>query len=739
MKNKFYQFLFLLFFIFSFIPSGFSQYYGWTNYAVPTMTYNGILKDNNIWIPSTGGVIKFDTITKHCDYFNSYNSPIPCNNVCCVIKDNNNNLWFGTGGETTGYNEATLSGRGLVKYDGNSWTVYKNSNSGLPSNNIRSLFADSLNNIWIGTNGAGLAKYNGSQWVVYTPGNSGLRSDTISSLIADKNGTLWIGTFNGLVSFDGTNWTVFSKQNSGLVGDTIRTVFIAPNNEKWIGTSRGLSRFDGNNWTSYTTSNSGLPHKNIVSITMDTSGVVWLGTYGMAETYAKGVVTFDGVNWVNYNDLNSGLPRNNVSTVLIDEFDTKWIISERGAKKGDGQAEMNCFRNGIWSKYPLANAGFLVNNTYCITKDSTNALWFGGEKGGITKFDGANWSNYNTENSNLIDDDGYDMEFDRNGLLWITHDRGHYSTFNGTSFTSYNTPNGITDDPYSFTIDKNNVKWFGCRGTGLLRYDDSTWINYTTSNSGLPHNLVQTVETDSAGNIWVGTNAGLAMFDGSTWTVYTTSNSGLPNNIVLGIEILKNNIKWISTYTGLAKFDGVNWTVYASGLPSSRVYCSKQDTSGVLWVGTYTGVGKQNGSGFVTLTNFSGAPYEAMKDIEIDQYGNIWVASLGAGVAMYDHSVLLTEVPLNRAFVSNSFSLEVAPNPLREQAIITVFTNNNESNFSIRFFDVTGNEINVSYSHIIAEGKHTYTINAGRINDGIYFYEVSNGFQTKNGKLTIIK
>ena len=40
------------------------------------------------------------------------------------------------------------------------------------------------------------------------------------------------------------------------------------------------------------------------------------------------------------------------------------------------------------------------------------------------------------------------------------------------------------------------------------------WRNYTTSNSGLPNNTIQTIAIDDSGNKWIGTDGGIAKIDG---------------------------------------------------------------------------------------------------------------------------------------------------------------------------------------------------------------------------------
>jgi len=44
---------------------------------------------------------------------------------------------------------------GLAKFDGNIWTIYNSSNSGLPQNNIENIAEEKNGTKWIGTNAHG--------------------------------------------------------------------------------------------------------------------------------------------------------------------------------------------------------------------------------------------------------------------------------------------------------------------------------------------------------------------------------------------------------------------------------------------------------------------------------------------------------------------------------------------------------------------------------------------------------
>jgi len=108
--------------------------------------------------------------------------------VDAITIDKQNNIWI-----------ATFFG--LVKFDGTNWTVYNSSNSGLPGDIVHCIAIDDAGNKWIGLWGDGLVKFDGNNWTVYTTKNSGLPCNSVSTIAIDRNGNKWIGTVDGLGIF----------------------------------------------------------------------------------------------------------------------------------------------------------------------------------------------------------------------------------------------------------------------------------------------------------------------------------------------------------------------------------------------------------------------------------------------------------------------------------------------------------------------------------------------------------
>jgi ligand-binding sensor domain-containing protein len=713
---------------------------GWVNYTSPTILYSGAFEGSSLWIASNGGLIKFDTTTKSKEYFNPFNSGLPCLSVFAVAIDKDNNKWIGTGGGRLGTQEATLRGRGLAKFDGANWSIFNSANSGLPDNTVRSLFYDNANNLWIGTFG-GLAKMSGNNWQVFNRANSGIPSDSITCIAQDMDGIIWLGTQGrGIASFDGTSWTNYSFANSGLAGDTIRAIAIGPNNEKWIGTSRGASKFVSGNWDTYRTNNSGLPLNNVVSLFVDEAGLAWMGTYHPTGASGNGLAKFDGQNWEVLNNSNSGLPTNSVSVILKDAASNMWISSERGHQKGGGQSQISRVAGNSWNNFELAENGLLSNYHYSIVLDKNGHVWMGGEKAGITRFDGTNWINYNTDNSNIPDDDCFNIQFNKNGDMWASFDGGRIASFNGTNFTTYFLPNGSNENPFAMAFDSLNNVWLGST-TGLFKFDGTDWEIYTPANSGLPHQRVNAIAFDSTGKLWIGTHGGgLAILNGNNWEVYSTSNSNLPNDIIRSIAF-EGNLVWVATNNGVGKFDGLAWERFRtgnSGLPHNSVHSVAVDSKGIKWIGTDQGIVKFNGANWELMFNFIGNPISAVREIQFSADNKIWIATSIGGIAAFNNSSLPNFIPI--ADLPAKSQLRNFPNPFSYETVIEFDGTMADKAIDLKVYNISGKEVNFQYEIFLKEGEASrIVVKPVGLPDGIYFFTIRNAGNLHTGKMIIRK
>ena len=112
---------------------------------------------------------------------------------------------------------------------------------GLPNNAVRSLFLDSENVLWIGTENGVSRKENGSFFNIDE--SDGLGHNSCWDITQDQDGNMWFASYGGGVSkFDGKKFTVFTTKN-GLPLDRVRKIF-AYKNEIFVGTELGVSIID---------------------------------------------------------------------------------------------------------------------------------------------------------------------------------------------------------------------------------------------------------------------------------------------------------------------------------------------------------------------------------------------------------------------------------------------------------------------------------------------------------------
>lgn len=82
---------------------------------------------------------------------------------------------------------------------------------GLPNNAVRSLFLDSKNILWIGTEN-GISRMENGMFTNIDESN-GLSQNSCWDITEDSNGNMWFASYGGGISkFDGQKFTIFTKK-----------------------------------------------------------------------------------------------------------------------------------------------------------------------------------------------------------------------------------------------------------------------------------------------------------------------------------------------------------------------------------------------------------------------------------------------------------------------------------------------------------------------------------------------
>lgn len=115
----------------------------------------------------------------------------------------------------------------------------------LPNNAVRSLFVDSNNILWIGTQN-GLVKRENDVFESFFE-EDGLALNSCWAIAEDNNRQLWFGSYGeGISIYDGYNFKIISEED-GLVHNEITKLF-SRGNYMYVGTSDGISVIDINTY-----------------------------------------------------------------------------------------------------------------------------------------------------------------------------------------------------------------------------------------------------------------------------------------------------------------------------------------------------------------------------------------------------------------------------------------------------------------------------------------------------------
>ena len=199
-----------------------------------------------LWLGNEGqGVSKLNTKTLKFTHYNQKlpfcKKPLDRIGIYSIATDATGNFILGTE-------------NGIIIIDaktGNS-RLYKNipdDSTTIVEGHIKSIFIDSDNNIWLGSQNNGLSrldiKNNSSTNYQYDIlDNSSLSSDNITCIFEDSRNRFWIGTKQGL-NLMNRKTGIFRRiyESDGLPNSTVYSIMEDNNEDLWLSTNKGLCKF----------------------------------------------------------------------------------------------------------------------------------------------------------------------------------------------------------------------------------------------------------------------------------------------------------------------------------------------------------------------------------------------------------------------------------------------------------------------------------------------------------------
>ena len=626
-----------------------------------------------------------------CDHFGLYPK--------LMEIDNNNAIWIGT------------NSSGLLKFDGNNWSIFDTTNSMIPTNRITDLAIDKENNIWIVSDEQkGLIKYDNNEWIFIDSTNPGYPNELISNIEIDDTGKIWLTAKDKIITFENNIWETIKIIIPNQTDINPLALEIDSNNEPWF-IDNHLYHLSKNVWKIYPLE----PDQQFYytsAFFIDDNKNKWMNSKrqtmeGYEDYFKGGLAKFDSINWSIYSLSNSKFKGNGVGEIFKDNKNNIWFDSRIITKINDKQ----------WNYYRPYFNGAPVRDITSINEDTNGNIWFGTYADGLIKFDGMNWEFYNKHNSNIPSERVFDIEFDNEGNIWFTTDwQIGLVKFDGISFTVYDTTNSGIPSNYLHQVEcdsKGNI-WFGAVGKGLVKFDQNTWTLYSEQ---LKWNEVSGLFIDNEDCIWIG-GAGLTTFKDGIWSYYEHDDSiGYYMNNITDLTKDEGNNIWATARLGLYKFDGNNWQKF-------------------------------------NHTN-SGLPDEFMGDLEFDQYGNLWIGT-SSGVILYKEGGVVTEVnQATSTTVFNKFVLsQNYPNPFNptttikftiplevKRKTIDGFIPSGVEGGLVRLliYDILGREVATLVNQKQKPGNYEVNWEASNQPSGIYFYQLTVGNYVETKKMILLR
>ena len=583
-----------------------------TQHGLPQNCVNDIVQsdDGHLWLATQNGLARFDG-TEFTNY-DALNTPeLGCNRISRLLVASNGDLWIGTtrngvvrlrDGEFSSFRwrsnapgpintmaedrNGTLwfGGDTLCKFDGRQFErVECEENRSLQQ--IHSLHPDdSGESVWAATE-QGLFQVQGKRATAVLDERGQPIRDACRLIFRDGSGLLtvlgtrqWIVKRDGqvrelaappawrngiLATADDPNTGIWAGGKNGLYH---RGPSISPAKKK----QKGLERFEipGNG-------NS----VQIKSLLADRDGNIWAGTrlLGLVRLTQN-----------QFRLIRMPSPkRHRWSMPFLSPHDEIWLAFPES---------VYCWSGGKWQKHPGVATPDEIRRT-CTTEDG--AFWVAHKKGHLSCFHEESWRHYRHDLGRI---EGLMPR--RAGGLWLVSQEG-LSRFDGNRFETVSTHATLRSatDPVSFCesdsgelwigtsesvgrlrdgkweavqiqpgttagevrslhLDGDGVLWIATYGGGLLRWENGSLAQFTTSN-GLPDNSLGRILQDGPGNLWINSNRGVIRLSREELNAFAKGDSEsyyaslLPTPEGNGISggYLGNGRLWFPTVNGLVTID----------------------------------------------------------------------------------------------------------------------------------------------------------------------------------------
>jgi len=514
---------------------------------------------------------------------------------------------------------------GLIRYDGNTFERL-DSTKGIAS--VVSLFVDSKDRLWVGTNDSGVAVMEKGEFHIYNK-NDGLTSLSIRSIAEDSKGNIYVATTHGLAYID-TDMKLRNVDAPQINDEYIRmlrlgcddTIYgVTMDNALFTIKNGKLSGF-------YNAKSLGIYDIHSVLPDMDNPGYVYIGNK-RSDIY--------------YGDLSSGFknarstniaPLSYVNSITLVD-DMIWLCSDKG---------IGYIKDGTFTKL---NKLPMTTSVEGMMSDYQGNLWFVSSQQGVMKivpnqfydlFDKYNGLSEEVVYSTCMYNDMLFIGTKNSGLKILGKDSIVESFPIEKSYSPSGKESHYTDlakmlskvKIRSIVCDSKDRLWFSTFSEyGLILYDHGT-VRVFTKENGLLSDRIRTVYECADGSFLVACTGGVAVIKDEKVTDFYDKNDGIANTEVLTVAEASGGDVIIGTDgDGIYILHGSNRTIHLGtedGLSSDVIMRIKKDASrDIYWIVTSNSIAYMTADYEIhTIEHF---PYSNNFDLYQNSGDEMWILS----------------------------------------------------------------------------------------------------------------
>jgi ligand-binding sensor domain-containing protein len=487
-----------------------------------------------VWIGTSQGLDVLDPATGAVTHYRAdpaNSATLSDDRVTAIHEDGGGVIWIGT---RAGLNRYDASRRVFTRFQ-----PLNGDPTTLTHGHVRSLLTDAEGTLWVGTS-AGLSALRGGGFETFKAGGTSttLSNDVVWALALDSAGRLWVGTEDGLNLFDREKRTFAryggDETRPGALGDgSILSLYSDHGGVLWVGTRLGGAyRWNPRTWSFGHTrlGGTGAAAHYITSFAVDVAGKLLVGTLGdglhvLDRAQQSTAVIRRGSTLIR------GLTDDRVMSLLFDREGRLWA----GTMSGGLHLLMPGEKAFRVLRHDPARADTLgTNAVMSLLQDRQNRIWVGTYNGGLNRVDPATGkvvrhrsdpANPHTLSSDIASciaegkDGGLWVGTEAHGLNLLDPETGRVIRFRHDSKDLYSLS---SDTVLSLLVSSDGRLWAGTRGGGvnlletLDRGAARAVFRRFAQREGLSSAMVYGLQEDTAGSIWLATNAGLSVLDPRT-------------------------------------------------------------------------------------------------------------------------------------------------------------------------------------------------------------------------------